>query len=529
MRCEAKNRRIILMIMKKLIPICFVFLSGALSSLPSQDFSYLRYLNHAPGTLSASVTEINTSTGKVVINGVDTSSPSIPFSFIWGDGSSSSGWFPQQHLYSDKGKNYMIQVSSKKDTVNTVAFFTEPKITRQNISEKISVDIASRAELLEARWYSPISVNPFTPQSFEVIKEGTIEYVLTALADIMLGYCSEYLWYCADSTFHQLIFNAADYGGGYSLWYTDPPSFGVNRNAFKGSVLWVVLAHESAHSFTLNYPGSYHIGGRTDGNANAIYSETMARIISMCAGYDLINRHGEYGIPEDMINPVRLDFTAGFKNLHNLYQGYIDSGRHFTSWNNPATGADETSPVFSALAFEFLVRAENSGLTVAYHAKRLMEFFSHFDSGWEQQYDPLNPSEEGNLFRSTLMVAAFSFALKGDLRQDFRDLGFPLSDNTYDQLMQDASTGISEIPAMARSIVYPNPFRSGITLTGLPNFGKNANILIFDALGRQLLAREMEINQDKVIIDLPSLPEGFYNLVIQSETKTWHRKIVKIQ
>lgn len=127
------------------------------------------------------------------------------------------------------------------------------------------------------------------------------------------------------------------------------------------------------------------------------------------------------------------------------------------------------------------------------------------------------------------MVAAFSFALKGDLRQDFRDLGFPLSDNTYDQLMQDASTGISEIPAMARSIVYPNPFRSGITLTGLPNFGKDANILIFDALGRQLLAREMEINQDKVIIDLPSLPEGFYNLVIQSDTKTWHRKIVKIQ
>ena len=83
---------------------------------------------------------------------------------------------------------------------------------------------------------------------------------------------------------------------------------------------------------------------------------------------------------------------------------------------------------FTALAYEFLVRAEQTEQTVAYHAKRLMEFFSHFNAGWELQYDRLNPSAGGNVFRSTMMVAALSFALKGDLRKDFRDLGFPVSD-----------------------------------------------------------------------------------------------------
>ena len=156
-----------------------------------------------------------------------------------------------------------------------------------------------------------------------------------------------------------------------------------------------------------------------------------------------------------------------------------------------------------------------------------MDFFSHFNSGWEQQYDPQTQSLGGNLFRSTMMVAAISFALREDLRNDFRELGFPVSDEIYDDLIHLASTGIRNIDTDFPLLIYPNPSSSDITVTGLPFGGNDMDIRVFDSTGRQLLLKSLEFNSSRIHIDLSSLPVGLYIAVIRSGTKTWSRKIIR--
>lgn len=515
--------------MKRMLPITCFLLSGALCPLLSQEFSYLTYLNEKTGTLSASVSDINPSTGAVTVNGVDTSQPTVPFTFIWGDGTSNPGWFPGNHIYADTGRNYEIKVCSRKDTVSFNALFREPGITRKELSDKIYVDILNKQQHLPARWYNPVDLNPFSRLDFGVITDATIKYVATVMADILLGYCGEFLWYCEEQTFRQLIFNGGYNIGGYSLWYTDPPSLAINPDGLKGSVWWGIIGHELAHNYTLNYPGTYHIGGRIDGQANAIYSETMARIIAMSMGHDLINRHDEYGISPELTGLIRNDFVNGFKGMHNDYLKYLDAGKPFNSWNNPGTTVDETYLTFNALSFEFLIRAEQTEHTVAYHAKRMMEFFSHFNASWELRYDRLNQSEEGNIFRSTMMTAAISFALNDDLRDEFRDLGFPVSDDIFNDLIAEASTGIQTIPDIDELIVYPNPSGSIITVTGFPPEAISCKIRVLDILGRRIMMNDLRLINDRVTIDLTPLPVGQYEIIISCPMKTWNKNIVKIQ
>lgn len=513
--------------MKKTIQAVCLLLFGAFTPSAAQNFSYLNYINEKTVTLSASILEINTTTGVVKVNGVDTSQPQVPFTFTWGDGTSSQGWFPQEHLYTDVHKNYGIQVSSEKESVSFLALFTEPVLDRKELPEKILVDINNTARMLPCRWYAPRSSSPFTAQHFGVIREACIEYTASVMASITLGYCGDYLWYCPGQTFNQLIVNENEFQGGLSYWFTDPPSLGVNQDAFRGSVWWLVIAHEMAHNFTLDFPASHHTGGRIDGNANAIYSETLARIISFCMGYDLFNSYGDYGIPDDLASQVRDDFINGFRVLRNDYLNYLSSGKHFTSWNDPSTPPDETQLTFSALSYEFMVRAEQTSRPVAWHAKRLMEFFSHFNPDWERQYDRNNPSDMGNLFRSTLLVAAISFALQEDLRDEFRELNFPVSDEIYDQLIMEASSGIHSITSGHPLLVFPNPAESIITISGWPVSGKDARLSISDALGRLLMMKPVPLSTGNIKLDLSSLPEGIYNIIIQSDTETLHRKVIK--
>jgi len=52
-----------------------------------------------------------TASGEVSINGFDTRRPQQPFTFSWGDGTSSSGFFPQTHTYLDPWGTYEVGVS----------------------------------------------------------------------------------------------------------------------------------------------------------------------------------------------------------------------------------------------------------------------------------------------------------------------------------------------------------------------------------------------------------------------------------
>lgn len=65
----------------------------------------------AAAELSAFVVSSNSS-GTVAINGGDTTQPTTPFTFNWGDGSSTSGFFPQQHVYADTTRNYGVIITA---------------------------------------------------------------------------------------------------------------------------------------------------------------------------------------------------------------------------------------------------------------------------------------------------------------------------------------------------------------------------------------------------------------------------------
>jgi hypothetical protein len=47
---------------------------------------------------------------QVFVNGVDTRAPALPFTFVWGDGFSTTGFFPQYKTYSNCTQNYVAEV-----------------------------------------------------------------------------------------------------------------------------------------------------------------------------------------------------------------------------------------------------------------------------------------------------------------------------------------------------------------------------------------------------------------------------------
>jgi hypothetical protein len=91
-------------------------------------------LGHRPvhaGTLNVFVQSLNKTTGAVVINGGDSRGPTTPFTFQWGDGASSQGFFPLSHRYADVTKNYTVKVTAHysggaTDSVETSVEFVDP-------------------------------------------------------------------------------------------------------------------------------------------------------------------------------------------------------------------------------------------------------------------------------------------------------------------------------------------------------------------------------------------------------------------
>jgi T5SS/PEP-CTERM-associated repeat protein len=68
------------------------------------------------GQISLWVVSANAATGLVQINGVDPRRPTkTPFDWNWGDGITTSGWFPQSHVYRDTSKSYSVTLVSHED------------------------------------------------------------------------------------------------------------------------------------------------------------------------------------------------------------------------------------------------------------------------------------------------------------------------------------------------------------------------------------------------------------------------------
>jgi len=404
-------------------------------------FSFSDVLFGPAPTLSVHVSEIDANTGRVVINGVDSRSPNTPFLFAWGDGSKDEGWFPMEHTYTDTTRNYIITVTARyssdmTDSARAVVRFSPPTVERMSTPAILTVSVPNHHVTLETRLYTvPSSLTYFSDQFFVNTPRAVVEYVLTLAAWIQCEFTNGDI-VAIEGGFPQVILRDPTIRGMHSLWYTSPVAVAAGDYAFAGAVQYSSLFHEIGHNFTLNTPAQYPYGGKIDGNANAIYSESLAQIFQHATAYEIINNASLYGLPEDLALEIKLSAIASASILRQAFENYLSSGRRFSSWNDPSTPQDETYGTFMTIAYKFCAHAEMMGCGYRLPLKRMMRLLQVFNSDLAARYAPSEDSAEAETFRATLLVAALSYAFSSDLRAEFRDLNFPVDDAVYDELLQ---------------------------------------------------------------------------------------------
>jgi len=455
------------------------------------DANFSRYLFGDPMTLSIWVQEVDQETGYVVVNGVDMSGPSVPFVWNWGDGSTSAGWFPGTHTYADTSRNYVCTVRADyapgdSDSVQVVIRFAVPDVTPITLPDETRVSIPDTLVPLTSRMpgYGIPEFEPFGDEVFATMPRWTVEYALSVGAGIQNEMVNGDV-FLVDGAFRQYIFRDADFPGMYSLWFTSPVSFGAGDYAFGQTIQWSSFLHEMGHNATLNMPAGYYYGGKIDGCANAIYSETMAQIFQYATAYEMMNNGAAYGLPDDLLLDIWTSSISAISGLRNAYDQYVDDGMNFCSWNDPGTPEDDTMYTFATLAYVFCAHAETARAGYYEPLRRMTELLSVFDEDLRVRYDQHNNNAAADTFRSTLMITAISYGFDSDLRSDFEALNFPISDATYDELM-NMVTGVAEESEFDRVALscWPNPCRSRATLSyTLPGAGP-ASVRVYSASGR---------------------------------------------
>jgi len=184
--------------------------------------------------------------------------------------------------------------------------------------------------------------------------------------------------------------------------------------------------HEMGHNFTLNSPASYYYGGKIDGNANAIFSESMAQIFQHATAYEIVNNFDTYGLSDDIAFDIEQNAISSI-NLVRSSMKTTSFWKGIFFLNNPATPEDETFHILYDCSLQILHHAENDGFGYKIPLKRMMALLQLFDADLRQRYDQQNSNLAADTFRSTLMVTALSYAFSTDLRSEFRNLNSRLA------------------------------------------------------------------------------------------------------
>jgi len=472
-----------------------LLISGAGLWRQASAFDFSRYILGEPSTLFSTVVEINRSTGYVLINGVDTQHLSNPFTWDWGDGTVYDGWFPQSHTYAGLTENYVVRTIAHYsgggiDTAEVVVRFVAPDINPIALPPEVGVIVPDAAVTLGTRLYDvPPWLVWFDDSYFDIVPRSTVEYVLSVASQIQKDFVNDDV-YLFDGGFQQVVLRDPSFGGMYSLWFTDPVSFASGNYGFQGKIEWSSFMHEMGHNYTLNSPADYYYGDKIEGNANAIFTESMAQIFQHAAAYEIINHGVYYGLSDDLIADVKASAVSSIKLVRNSYEDYLNAGMNFASWNDPGMEGDETFNTFMTVAYKFFARAETAGLGYRLPLKRMMQLLQIFDEDLMQRYDKQNNTAEADTFRATLMVAAVSRAFFSDLRSEFRDLNFPVSDAIYDELMgilADVGEGPpAHVSGLRLLQNHPNPFNPMTTIVFTLPENMNVRLSIFDVGGTSI-------------------------------------------
>ena len=519
-----------------------VFLSTESMSNPTFDFK--KYLFGEPPSLNVFVDSLNSSTGQVVISGGDYRAPTTPFTWDWGDGTVNDGWFPQGHTYSDLSKNYILKVTAHysdgvTDTVELIVRFVSPVISPVSLPPGIAVSIPATNVTLTSRmpgYGIPSSLTYFDDSFFGIIPRSTTEYVLTVAASIQKELVNDDV-YLIDGSFRQVLLRYPSFGGMCSLWYTSPVSFGVGDYGFQGTIQWSSFMHEMGHNFTLNSPADYYYGGKIDGCANAIFSESMAQIFQHATAYELINNADDYGLSEDIIADIKQSAISSIRIVRNSYEDYVSSGKNFASWNDPNTPQDDTFNTFMTIAYQFLVHAENSGLGYRQPIKRMMDLLQVFDPGLRSRYDQQHNTLAADTFRATLMTTAVCYGFDQDLREEFRNLNFPISDAIYEELINMVNTSPIGIEIQSSDIPndynllqnFPNPFNPITKIQFTLPKESHAVLTIHNIMGQEiavLVDKRLQAGTYIYNLKASDLPSGTYFYRLQTGTFKQTKKLI---
>jgi uncharacterized protein (TIGR03437 family) len=298
----------------------------------------------------------------------------------------------------------------------------------------------------------PANLVPLEDRDFGATARSTVEYVLTAAASIQKDFVNDNL-FLPDGEFQQLMYKDPAFQGMYSLWFTNPVLFAVGAATLTGSIPWSSFVHEMGHNFTLNTPSSFYYGGRIDGNANALFSESMAQIFQHATLRELAVNANLYGLDDVLVFDIESSGVASIQNVRASYERYVSAGKRFSSWNDSASPQDETFDTFMTVAYTFLKHAETDNMGYRAPLKRMLEFLQLFNSAWQQQYGQNRNDAPSAAFRATLMTAALSHAFQRDMREELRGLNFPIDNAVYASL----SDGGTAVFAFAPSSVVLGP------------------------------------------------------------------------
>ncbi|HTV42365.1 MAG TPA: hypothetical protein VMF08_17485 [Candidatus Sulfotelmatobacter sp.] len=359
-------------------------------------------------------------------------------------------------------------------TAQTVVWFVPPNVQPVPLPSDTAVNIPTSPENLVSRNGYPFSatLTNFTTTEFGVIPQTTIQYVLTAAAAMERDFVNED-YVLVNSQFQQVVLCDPGLAGYYSLWYSAPVAFsGGDTNALEGSVPWVFYFNEMGKNFTLNCPSNYCFGGKIDGDANEIISESLGGIFEIATAYELLNHRDELGLSPDLVADIRNSALGGMSIIVANYNDYTNTGSVFQSWNNGTVSPDVTIDTFSTISYEFFKYAELNDQGYRIPLKRLMQALELFNSNWLNSFSPDADSPAADSFRATLWVAALSYSFQTDLRGEFESLNFPVSDITYTNLSAQmaALPNIINVPFQL-SIQSLSGFGPSLSLDGsVPRF-----------------------------------------------------------
>jgi len=514
----------------KLFSFMIIFLTTISIELSAQEIFNFKSIifSEDASTLFAWVQNIDTITGLVEINGYDDSELTFSFEWDWGDGVVETGLFPKSHQYTDLSRNYILKVTvfyndeSTDSTEIRIVFSSIEDIIKVELPEIIKVIIPDSNITLGTHHYTPPSdLSYFNIAFFDFYPRDIVEYILSIAAAKQMEFVNNNVYLYSDK-FQQYVLRDEDMGGMYSLWFTNPVSFAAGNYAFGEELQWSSFFHEMGHNFTLNSPAEFYFGGKIDGNANAIFSESMAQIFQHATAYELINRASDYNLTDEISFDIKQSANSSMSFLKSRYDEYLLRKR-FASWNNPLTEEDETLNTFMTIGFVFCEQAELEEEGYALPLKRMMSFLQKFNSEWRFKYSQHQNTAEADSFRATMMVAALSEAFNKDLREKFRDLNFPISDTDFVYLdpnidPEDIDTiddGIE--PQKYKSFILylnsPNPFNSTTIISYELKFKTDVTLTIFDGMGREiktLVDKRQSAGNYCVQFSASGLPRGTY-------------------